>query len=733
MAQQVAGAAAAPPPSSASSVAEVIVTATKRSSSVQEVPAAITAVSSQQIQQRGIHSTEDLQFAVPSLQVGNIATQGYTDITIRGVGLNTGSQQTPAVAVYVDGVYQPHSTLGGLQEVDLNQIEVLRGPQGTLYGRNANGGAVDFISDAPTHAFGGYVMGAAESYGEYRGQGMINLPLGDNWALRGVVNYDDRQQGFIKNIVPGGQSLDRGTDISGRLRLRGDLSSTLSVDLEYAGDHSYGPFGYLTLHGQPTTAVPPSAVIAMAPWQTSVTGPSGSNHSYNLGSLTLAWTSPIGLFKSITAYQADTSYLLIDDSGYNAVGLAGAQPISNTFRFVADTFTQEVNWSDKLGPVDAIAGFFFMQDNNRQDEFFAFPNGEPGPFGVLSAPGSSIDVATPKYNTTSEAGYGDVTWNITSQLRLTGGVRYSAEQQKVVGVDTLSGPVLALFGLPDPLVSSCGNVEADFSSVTPRGVLQYDLDRDNNVYGSYSEGYKAGGVNTSNCTQFKPETIDAYELGYKGRFLDRRLTVGLSGFYYDYDNLQLSQVLQTSSNTVNAKSARIEGLEFESTFAPDAHLAFNASATWLDATYTNFISPDFLNPAVGNAPCPAGVPAGQGCQNVSGDYLDNAPKFQANAGASYRTDEMSWGRLVGRVDVAYRSTTYFREFNLPLDSQGAYTLVNLGLTWTHPNDKYSVRLFANNAGATPYISTMGSSVALGSRFISWGNPRQYGIEAKASF
>ena len=722
-------------------VPEVIVTATKRALSVHEVPAAVTAVTSQTIEQRGITSTQDLQFAAPSLQVGTF--RGGAQIAIRGVGLNSGSTDTPGVAVYVDGVYQPHPALGSLSEVDLNRVEVLRGPQGTLYGRNANGGAVNFISNAPTQDFGGYVLGGAETYGEYRLQGEFNAPLGPKWAARAVVNYDNRQEGFIRNVVPGGENLDRGEVISGRFQLDGELTDKLKVAFEYAGEHSSGPFSYFTLHNAPTAigiALDPyltAAIVPLAPWRTSANDPSSTDRSYNLMSATVTWASPIGEIKSVTAYQSLYDRETQDDDATNL------SAFPSRFRNLTDTFTQEVNLATKVGPVDAVAGMFFMRDHENNDLLYRFPLGIDitSPQGL--PPKSYLNYTVPKHDTQSIAGYLDLTWNITAKLRAIGGVRYSSETQDTTWHNEFGtyafGPNIAFLN-PCALAGPVNATEAqsqNFHSVTPRGGLQYDFSGDQNVYGTYSEGYKAGGLNTSSCNNpYRPETVSAYELGYKGRFLDRRLTLGISGFYYNYNDLQIAEVIGLQALTENAARARIRGLEIETDFTPDRHWAFDGSLTLLDAKYLEFFNTDGINP-FGNDPVVACDPTHStptSCvQNLAGHYLNNAPKVSANVGVSYTTDEMSWGELMGRVDVTYRDTTFFREFNLPLDAQPAFAVVNLGLTWTHPSKKYSVRLFADNVTNEGYITTMGTSNNFGSRYITWGDPRQVGFEVRASF
>jgi iron complex outermembrane receptor protein len=223
------GTAAAPACAAAANdtplVGEVIVTAQRRSASVQDVPAAISALDAATIAQRGVNDVATLQFAVPSLTFGR--NLGSTQVAIRGVGRSVGQ---PGVAVNVDGVYQPRDTPMIAGQADLDRIEVLRGPQGTLYGRNANGGAVNFITQAPTDRLEGYVLGSYATYDEWRLQGMANVPLGERVRARLVADWNVRDDGFVKNLA-GGKSLDRLDRLSGRLRVDVDLTETLTLGL----------------------------------------------------------------------------------------------------------------------------------------------------------------------------------------------------------------------------------------------------------------------------------------------------------------------------------------------------------------------------------------------------------------------------------------------------------------------------------------------------------------------
>jgi iron complex outermembrane recepter protein len=690
-------------------VTEVVVTAFKRTETLQQAPAAISAVTSRALQDRGIQGVEELQYAVPSLQAGKLL--GGTALSIRGVGLNQGS---PGVAVHADGVYQPRPAMGDLAQTDLERVEVLRGPQGTLYGRNANGGAVNFISKAPGDRLEAYVLGSVASYDEYRLQGMVNVPISDRVRSRVVVDYWDREHGFVTNVTPGGQDLDKGRTVSGRARLDLDLTNTLKLDLSLSLLHSTGPQSYFTLHNFPSDAsiaknpYLSGAIVPTAPWLTSANDLSTFHRNYGSMAATFTWELGGATIKSISAYQTLNDNFHTDSDGTNL----SAFPQYNHNK--STTFTQEVNVSGKVGALNLVGGVYYMDDRAPTLLFYNFPLGiYPLP------PGATLTFDTQRYDTQAIAGFADGTWGVTSKFRLIGGLRYSVDRQSVTQYNEYSVQVAG----NTVHVATCpvSSYSKDFPSFTPRVGAQYDFSSDVNVYATISRGFKAGGFNASGCGQaFNPEKITAYEAGLKSRLFDRSLTFNLTGFYYDYTDLQLQQVVGLTGQITNAAAAEIRGLEVEGVWTPDSHWTVNANLTLLHAVYSKFSNTDSLNPTLG-------------VQDVAGRYLNNAPTSALNVGVAYRTDETRLGRFTGRVDVSYRSTVYFREFNLPLDSQAPYTLVNLGLIWDTPDEHYKVRVFANNITNTGYIVRMGSSDNFGSRYVSWGNPRQYGVEVRRSF
>lgn len=698
-------ASAAEPPASA--VDEVIVTAQRRSESVQLVPAAITAVNQAIMAQRGISDVATLQFAVPSLTLGR--SLGVTQIAIRGVGRSVGQ---PGVAINIDGVYQPRNTPMVVGQSDLDRIEVLRGPQGTLYGRNANGGAVNFITQAPTDQLGGYVQASYATYDEYRLQSALNLPINDRVRTRLALDYNVRETGFVKNVA-GGPDLDTADTLAGRLRVDVDITEDLTLDLNFNAFRGGGAGDYYVLTSLPSAAglaLNPfisSAVVPLKASRTSARGLTDSERSFESVSATLNWRLPMFDVKSITAYQRMDNKWNMDRDGVDL-------PVVDAYADeTSSTFSQEFDISGATGPVDWVAGLYYMNDKHAQTTYYAFKMG----FAPLP-PNSFLVQNMPQYDTEAYAAFADATWRLGDRLRLIGGLRYSNDKTTVVHRNYIGSMITGATTLQTcPLQRD----DLEFDSLTYRLGGQYDVADNKHVYLTTSTGFKSGGVNFSGCNNtFQPENITSYEGGFKGRFLDNQLTLNASAFWYDYSDFQLSQVVGIAGRITNAASAKVKGVEVETVWTPDEHWSLNASLSLLDARFGAFTNTDSLKAALGP-------------QDLKGRYLANSPKVSGNIGVAYRTDPTATGRFTARADVSARSKVYFREFNSPEESQPGYAVVNANLIWDSPDEVYRVRLFANNLFDKGYWVSMLAVDGFGARAGSFGAPRQVGVELRAAF
>ncbi|MFT3722128.1 MAG: TonB-dependent receptor [Hyphomonadaceae bacterium] len=374
-----------------------------------------------------------------------------------------------------------------------------------------------------------------------------------------------------------------------------------------------------------------------------------------------------------------------------------------------------MNLSSSGAAFDWVAGVYYLKDNAKSRLTFRFDQGLSG-----LPPGTYLENTAYTSDAEAWAVYGDGSWHATDKLNVIAGVRYSEERQHYEYHNVI-GAIVG--GQKFPFLNTCParTDEPSFSSFTPRGGVQYVLDGDQNVYATVSKGFKSGGVNTNSCAnEFNPEKITAYEAGYRSQWLNGDVTFNATAFYYDYTDLQLAQITGLVNKITNAAAAEVKGVELELAWDATANLSVNGSLSWLDATFASFDTLDTLEPT-------------KGVQDLSGNRLPNAPEWSANLGAAYRWDPTPIGVFTARADIGYRSEVFLREFNQPLDRQAPYTLVNLSVIWDDPDETYSIRAYVNNLSDETYYDRMGSSDGFGARYVSYGAPRQAGVEFRARY
>ncbi len=687
----------------------IVVTAQKRSQSIQNVPASISAVGSKDLSEKGIDDLTELQFAVPSLQFGGFL--GSQNISIRGVGE---FNDQPGVAVSFDGVYQSRGTTAQLSQLDLERVEVLRGPQGTLYGRNATGGVVNFVSAKPTDELEGYLKLGYAEFDEIRVEGVLNIPITDGTSFRVAANYTDIGNGWIENQVPGQPDLQAGEFFNLRARLNSQITDNFNLDLVYARGEIHGPvdhYAFLTDNralaiaaGIPQLA---NAQLSVKPFEQFSDTPNDSDRVYQLFSATAELEMPFATLRSITAYQ-EYDNDRIDDRDATNLPIFQASRDSKT-----KTFSQELNLIGNSDAVEWVVGLFYLDDKFRRRDFFT--NDLP----VLGFPlPSNLDYTQPFYKQESKAAFADALWNITERLKVGGGIRYTK--------DEISEAHTIEFFVRTPAPVSIGvlcnqQTNTSWDATTFRAIAQYETSGNSNVYASVSEGYKAGGTVQFECAQpYNPEYVTAYEFGYKGNILDGTTSLNASVFYYDYSDFQLTQIIGLTTSTINAGDAKIMGAELEINSQIDDNWAVNAALTLLDSEYGSFLNTDGLQP-------------GLGAQQLKGKRLNGAPTASINFGLSYNTPLSIGGELTLRADASYRSRAYFREFNALEDSQSGYAVVNLNAIWESDDRKWAGRVFAKNLTNKAYVTGLVGSASNGGRLGSYGPPRQIGVELTRFF
>lgn len=683
---------------------EIVVTALKRSQSVQDIPAAVSAISGEALQARGLIDVQSLTQAVPSVNFGQHA--GTTLVSIRGVGSTVDSGVTePTVATYIDGVFMPRATMGFLRAVDLDRVEVLRGPQGTLYGRNATGGAINFISAAPTRTLTAGINLMAGSRKTFSGSAFVSGPLSDNLLVR-ISGGHDEDDGFVKLLPNKGRIGNTNVDyIRGAIRF--EPSKSFSVDLSARYERLDGANAFQQLLTPSALPVPqstvPNEIYGDAPYATRV------KTLVLAGTMNWAISDSVSL-KSVTSYVDHKSSVDFDADATDVPGL-----YVTDFSRPSKSFGQELNLLGDTGKLKWILGVYYFDEKAGN----ALPLG----IGAAFAPGFGVPADTfltqsVKTKTKSYAVFGDATYALSDTLRVSLGLRYNHEDK-----DFTQDLFLVLPGGTVAPIATKVPTSNSTDRVLPKVNVQLDLAESVKAYAQWSRGFKSGGQNlpggdgSSLGTRglYPPEALDAYEVGLKMQTADRRFTANFAGFYYNYRNLQLTITVPPTTTLVQNAPAEVYGLESEFSFRPNDAFKIDATANLLHARFKNFSAFDDAQPALG-------------VQNLKGRSLPHAPDFTGNVGAEYRLG-LGKGLLSSvtlRGDLYYTSRVVLRYFGTDNESQKGYALGNLSLTFAAADDKAKLRFFVNNVTDRKYRQNSTYLGAFGAYFGNYGPPRTWG-------
>ncbi|MGH8242074.1 MAG: TonB-dependent receptor [Steroidobacteraceae bacterium] len=728
---------------------EVVVTAQRREQNIQDVGIAVTPLGEKALQDLSITTATDIVKAVPGLKM-NAYSSAQVVFNIRGVSQNDyGDQQEPPVAVYQDDSYSSSINLASFPVFDLERVETLRGPQGTLFGRNATGGAIQFISRRPTEEFEGYANLTAGNYNAFILDGALSGALGE--AVQGrfafIVNQDD---GWMESIVPGVS--DRGGNdhyaLRGRLAWQPGDATDVDLILRYlkadretqAGLYSHEPAcpnaqfqGEFTLPdqscafwgtgpGESGTGFREDSIIPSRggdPWKTAETEPSYVDREifgaqvrvdHNFGSATLV---------SITDYQTS-------DKFYTEGG--DSSPDEGVFFFQGsdlDQISQEFRLSWAAGPHELVAGVFGMTVDGDYTGKFADP-----------FYGYDPDVAFSQ-ETTSYAAFIQDEWSFTERWKLIGGLRYWHDTREgayfgsAPEVPGLTPAVTIIFNQdeifpnnPGVLVTP-GDAKSTFDDVTARLELDYRPNDDLLWYLSYNRGSKSGGYTFSTGTPynpneeeflngipFDPETLNAYEVGMKSNLAGGTVMLNLSAFYYDYEDYQAFAQLGPVQTVVN-QDAEAQGLEVELNARPTDRLTLQVGASFMDSEVKDILLPDLAT--------------------VVDHDLPQAPSVSANALARYEFP-LGAGTASIQGDVLYSDDFCFTVLCAPVEAEESYTVANARIGYAAPDGRWEVAVFANNLFEEEYrVYAFDSSLFSGVVAGVYGKPLTYGITASFRF
>lgn len=712
---QASGEQQADVPEDDAGLQEIIVTAERRETKLQETPIAISVIGGEDLAARNVSTVADLAAELPNV---NINTQaGMTMVSVRGLGLqSTRPADDPRVAFYADEVYVPRPFEQSSALYDVERVEVARGPQGTLFGRNATGGAFSVTSRAPTSTPSGYLTLTAGNYSLLQAEGALSGPLGKTLSARIAGQVVDRG-GFGKNLFTGKDVNDysiysmRGTI---QWQPRSDFTAKLIANYSKEDDAAYVPHIFST--------VTPGAKMAgelqggytilgnARDVATDIT-PTNYTKSYGVtGKFDLDLSERISMH-TIFAYQYGEHHSVYDTDGTTSY-------LNNVFlNEVSDAYSAETRLDGDYDRFHWTVGlFWFNEDEFAENRAVLNAALQGRPFQPVQGIWSFATLKTDAY-----AAFAQGTYDLTDRLSLTLGIRYSNETRRAIN-DSRQSDFVRPYPPLLPIQNAAGfprNLKVSFDSFDPRISLDYKVTDDIFVYASYTTGFKSGGFNYGNVgNPFLPEDITAYEAGIKSSWFDKRLTVNISGFYYDYTNIQTQVQFFTpitSLQVLNAAGARSQGVEIELNAAPTPRLRLNASASFLDAKYTEFVTGDGSRPSLG-------------LLDLEGYTLPQSPRYSVNLGASY-TLPLGEGGLTLRGDYQNVGRTYHTPFNLIRDSQGPYDLANAFLTYD--DDHWTAGIWVRNLTDT-FVKqglSLGSGLLGGGGGYSTGSiapPRTYG-------
>lgn len=683
---------------------DIVVTAEKREQNLRDVPISITALTQEDIRQRRIDSVADIVRQTPNVNFGEV---GFgTQLSSRGIGtsLITGIGES-SVAVFLDGVNIPRPAMASLLQRDLGRTEFLRGPQGTLYGRNATGGVLNLISPDVPRSLGGDVRVGFGNYGSLEAAGDIGGPIGENVRGRVFVSAD-RHDGYTRNLLGTGEldglrAFGTNAAVVGEF---GALKATLRGN--YQWDRFSGPTFHPIQTGLP---IPPTSYSLDAHEAAPNVLPDRVRHSF-VGSLrleldagSLGALGDASLVSTTGFVSFNTNVRSIDADG------TSLDLFSNRVPEVDRSFSQELNLVHTGGLADWTVGAFYIQEHNRADRIVDAP-------GFRAAGLTGIEFRT-RNRTSSKSVFADTTIAVADRLKLFGGLRgtWDRQQQDLTSLQYFSNGATIIRCSP---ADSQGNLSRRDSALTGRLGARYDAGAAN-FYMQASRGYKSGGIGYSTCgNTFQPERLNAIEAGVKSLLADRRLRLDLAGFYYDLKNLQVEQIVTVGSIISSVPKTRIYGAELESDFLVTPRFRVNASIGLLNAEYVRFFDTDSLNPAAG-------------LQDLSGNKLNRSPTFSATYGAQYE-QPVGAGSLLLRAEARSTSRFTLRPANQPLDFQRGYTLVDASITYRSPGGDYQIRGYVKNLTDRDYLQGLFSTVIV-QRVGTYGAPRTAGVELTARF
>jgi len=668
----------APQAAPANEIEEVVVTAARRETSIRTIPTAISSYSGEKLVESHVQNLGDLVSASPNIQLGTRASNA--DVTVRGIGntlLTAGAD--PGVAFHLDGVYLAQPVLATTNFLDINRVEILRGPQGTLFGRNATGGAINVIPNLPTSE-PSYGVDASLGFAPTEDQisGFVNGPLTSDGKLLGRLAVEQTfNDGFTKNLEPGEPSrLDTTNAYGARGQLlwlpTNDFSARLALNVQHEQDSGPAIFFF----GVPDPSIPIPAVIRGQPSgsvsdRTTYANEAAKHVDAEGATLFTNWDVGGGTLKG--TFDVNGTRIFTDTDGdATPVDFAASEYRQKAVQY----FTELVYASDAALPFTYVVGANYF----HEDEFQNITT----PISTLARP----VIFNGHLLTDSAAAFAHAQYAFSNGIKIFAGFRETYDKKWIDESNNLIGQLTHQASWLRPTYEVGGS---------------YDFSKSVTGYLKYAVGYKSGGFSSGALKPaFNPETDQEYEAGLKGRYLDGALQANLAAFHTNYENLQVSQIIGVLSEVTNAARATIDGIEVETVERISPALRFEVSGGWLDAHFNSFLTQDSARPSLG-------------VLNLAGNQLPFAPRFTARAAAYYQIPIQAPGTLTLGGEYDWKDVTYFSAFNLPVVSQPSVGKVNATLTYESQDRRWAAGLYGRNlTDAVTIAAANAGSAILGS-------------------
>lgn len=700
-------------------VTEIVVTAQKESQNIQDVPISITAVTGEMLEAAQVNSVIDLSNTLPNVQINSFSNSPDSAVfTIRGIGVNDADPYVgTTVSVVVDGVVVGVNTAALLSLFDIDRVEVLRGPQGTLFGANTTGGVINVVTKQPTGEFGGEAQFVYGNYGQIEANASLNFPISENVAGKISVLHNSNN-GYFRNYLDGERLGARNiTSLRGYLKFEvGNYDAT--VIGEYTATRNDSQTGVLVAGPGELFFTPGETEDPFDFRRGQSTDQPNSNDrdSYSI-TLTQNVDTSLGMLTAITNYREYDNLLFSDDDAVTAVLLQTRREISH------HQFSQEIrNLVDVTDTTRLIVGAFYFEQAYFLDQAGKLDGFLPG----LGQP------QTQDQENWSASVFAQAYQELTPELTLQAGIRYSHEETEAISTSANSINVAGPSQFGDPLIPGTlvvASGEESWDNVGWKVGLDYQATPDVLLYGYYARGFKSGGftgriVIAEDIGPFDPEELDTFEIGIKSDLFDRRLRLNVSAFLNKYNDMQVVQNITfpsgaNSATITNAGKSESKGFEIEATAVPVEGLTLTGALAYLDAEYKEYDTQ--VLDATG-----ALVPV-----SFAGNRLMNSPKWNGAAGFNWE-GQVGPGTLNLGAQYSYTSSKFTSFTNLPVERVPSVELVNAHMSWSPDNSGLTIGVWARNLFDEEYFNQKLNLTGIGT-LASIGAPRTYGVDLRYSF